>query len=360
MSDTELVSTEPQLRSPEDSVPQDWARLADHLGRHGMALSLAEPPRQFTGGLANLNYLLLVDGREAVLRRPPLGTLPPGAYDMGREFGILQRVSKGFALAPEALHLGDDPAVLGAPFQIIEFRRGFSVRGTLPDALTRVPNIGKRLADTMIDVMVKLHAVDTDALGLGDLGRPQGFLQRSVEGWSKRALIATEGCTSPLIPELSDWLRKHLVPDGPFALLHNDIKLDNILLDGSSLAPVAVLDWDQSTRGDALFDLATTLSYWTESTDPTAMHTLQQMPTAHPGFPTREEAAKAYAKASGRDLSDFRFYRVLAMLKLAVIFHQLHARYRQGATQDPRYAGFGALADGILEFTHTVARGDVF
>lgn len=360
MTESEIVSTEPQLRSVQDSVPQDWLRLAGHLAKHGMTLSLDKPPRQFTGGLANLNYLVVIDGREAVLRRPPPGKLPPGAYDMGREFSILKRVSRGFGLAPAALYLGDDPEVLGAPFQIIEFRRGLAVRGSMPEALAAMPDIGKRLGDTMIDVLVKLHAVDTDALGLGDLGRPDGFLQRAVEGWSKRALIATEGSTSPLIPELSEWLRKHLVPDGPFALLHNDIKLDNILLDGRSLSPVAVLDWDQSTRGDALFDLATTLSYWTEANDPPAMHTLRQMPTAHPGFPTREQAAQAYAKATGRDLSDFRFYRVLAMFKLAVIFHQLHARYRQGATQDPRYAGFGELADGILEFTHTVARGDTF
>ena len=291
----EAVGTEPQLRSLQDSVPQDWPRLAAHLARHGLALSLDLPPRQFAGGLANLNYLIVVDGREAVLRRPPLGKLPPGAYDMGREFGILKLLSKGLDLAPAALHLGDDPAVLGAPFQIIEFRRGFAVRGTLPAPLAAIPDIGR-----------------------------------------------------------------HLVPDGPAALLHNDMKLDNILLDGRSLAPVAVLDWDQCTRGDALFDLATTLSYWTESTDPDAMQTLQQMPTAHPGFQTRSQAAQAYAKAAGRDLSDFKFYRVLAMFKLAVIFHQLHARYRQGATQDARYAGFGTLADGILEFTHIVARGDVF
>lgn len=360
MATTEIVSTEPQLRSAQDSVLQDWHRLASYLAQHGLALSLDQPPRQFAGGLANLNYLITIDGREAVLRRPPLGKLPPGAYDMGREFGILDRLSKGLDLAPAALHLGADPEVLGAPFQIIEFRRGFAVRSTLPQALAVMPDIGQRLGDTLIDVLVRIHSVDTEALGLGDLGRPEGFLQRAVEGWNKRALIATEGSTSPLIPSLSDWLRRHLVPDGRAALLHNDIKLDNILLDGRTLAPVAVLDWDQSTRGDALFDLATMLSYWTESSDPAAIQALQQMPTAYPGFPTRQQAAQAYAKATGRDLSDFRFYRVLAMFKLAVIFHQLHARYRHGATQDPRYAGFGKLADGILEFTHTVASGDVF
>lgn len=355
-----LIDTQPQLRTLEESVPQGWPKLAAYLAGHGIALSLDPPPRQFSGGLANLNYLIMADGKEAVLRRPPLGILPPGAYDMGREFGILDRLSRGLDLAPAAIHLCTDPEVIGAPFQIIEYRRGFAVRNALPPVLKEIKDIGVRLSGLMIDVLVRVHAVDTEVLGLGDLGRPDGFLRRAAEGWSKRALIATQGSTSPLIPELSDWLQRNLVPDGKPALLHNDIKLDNILLDGATLAPVAVLDWDQCTRGDALFDLATTLSYWTEEHDPPAMHRLQQMPTAHRGFLTREQAALAYAKATGRDLSDFRFHRVLAIFKLAVIFHQLHARYRQGATQDPRYAGFGELADGILEFAHTVAKGEVF
>lgn len=354
------IDTAPSLRAATDSVPQPWARLSAHLARVGLQFNPDPPPRQFSGGLANLNYLIVVDGHEAVLRRPPMGTLPPGAYDMGREFRILSRLSQGLALAPAGIHLGEDPAVLGAPFQIIEFRRGFAVRSELPPALLALPDIGARLGRTLIDVLLRIHAVEPQSVGLDTLGRPEGFLQRAVEGWSQRALIATEGCTSALIPELSRWLRAQRVPDGPAVLLHNDLKLDNILLHGQTLAPVAVLDWDQGTRGDALFDLATTLSYWTEAGDPPVMHELQQMPTAHPGFPTRLEAAQAYARASGRDLSDFRFYRVLAMLKLAVIFHQLHARYRQGATREPRYAGFGRLADGLLEFAQDVARGHCF
>ena len=175
-----LVDTSPQLRAAADSVPQDWTRLAAHLARHGMELSQAPPPRQFSGGLANLNYLVHVDGREAVLRRPPPGDLPPGSYDMAREFGILARVCKGLDLAPQALHLCADATVLGAPFQIHEFRRGFAVRATVPDALCGLPAIGERLAATMIDVLVRLHALDTEALGLGDLGRPQGFLELSL------------------------------------------------------------------------------------------------------------------------------------------------------------------------------------
>ena len=216
----------------------------------------------------------------------------------------------------------------------------------------------------MINVLVQLHAVDPATVGLDDLGRPPGFLERTVAGWIKRALISAEGREqSPchrLIAELSQWLRAHRVPDGPASLIHNDIKLDNILLDGQSLTPVAVLDWDQCTRGDSLFDLATTLSYYTEAGDPPAMHELKQTPTAIPGFPSRHEVAARYARMTGRDLSDFQFYRVLAIFKLAIIFQQLHQRHRSGTTDDPRYAGFGKVTDGVLEFAQLVARGELF
>jgi len=142
-------------------------------------------------------------------------------------------------------------------------------------------------------------------------------------------------------------------------MLHNDFKLDNLILD-ANLQPAAVVDWDQGTRGDGLFDLGTMLSYWTEAGDPPAMHDLRQMPTAAPGFWTREQAALRYAALTGRDLSDIRFHRVLGILKLGVIFLQLHGLHRRGATADPRYAGFGTLAEGLLEFAQDVRAGRVF
>lgn len=354
----------PQLRSPADSVVQDWPKLADYLQARGMRLDTSATPRQFAGGFANLNYLLRIDGTEAVLRRPPMGPLPPGAYDMGRESKILSRLHERFPLAPRALHLCLDAEVLGAPFQITEYRRGLSLRDPLPASLAGDAAICRQLGMTMIDVLSQLHRVDPADVGLADLGKPQGFLERAVEGWVKRAGIAVQAWATPrtsaLIAELATWLRANRVADGAAVLLHNDFKLDNLLLAPGTLRPVAVLDWDQGTRGDGLFDLATLLSYWSEAGDPPAMQQLQQMPTAQPGFPTRQQAAQAYAEATGRDLSDFRFYRVLASFKTAVIFQQLHARWQAGATQDARYASFGELSDGLLEFAQGIAVGHHF
>jgi len=342
-----------------DTPALDWDGLARHLAARGHRLSLDPPPRRFAAGLANLNFRIEFDGAAAVLRRPPPGDLPPGAYDMGREFRILSRLWRAFPLAPRGLFHEDDAAVLGAPFQILEYRRGFAVRAELPAPLAREPAIPAQLGRVLVEVLAQLHAVDPAAVGLGDLGHPDGFLQRTIEGWARRGEQARAHGPGRLLPELAGWLRAHRVPDGPPVLLHNDYKLDNLLLDPHTLAPVAVVDWDQGTRGDALFDLATLLSYWTEAGDPPAMHALSQMPSAAPGFPGRRQAAEHYARLSGRDLSGFRFHRVLGLFKLGVVFHQLHARYRQGKA-DARYAGFGQVADGILEFTEAVMRGEYF
>ena len=355
-----LVDVEPELRSQSESVPLNWVGLQAHMAAVGMRFEAHPVPRQFAGGLANLNYLVVIDGHEAVLRRPPLGTLPPGAYDMGREFRILQALSKAFPLAPKAIHLCTDADVIGAPFQIIEYRRGFAVRGArLPAALANAPDIGHRLSRTVIESLVALHRLDADKVGLGALGNPNGFLARARDGWIKRALLAVEA-PATAVSSLIDWLRAQAIPVSETTLLHNDFKLDNLLLDGATLMPVAVLDWDQGTRGDPLFDLATTLSYWVEPTDPVSMQALQQMPTAQPGFMSRREAAAFYAEQTGRDLSDFRFYRVLALFKLAVIFYQLHMRYREGVSTDPRYAGLDKIADGVMEFADLVAHGELF
>jgi aminoglycoside phosphotransferase (APT) family kinase protein len=354
------VSDEADLRSPEQSVPLDWAAARLYLARYGLTLGEAPPPRQFAGGLANLNYCISLNGRLAVLRRPPMGELPAGSHDMAREHRILSRLPDALPVAPRSLHLCTDPAVLGAPFQILEYRPGLVIRSTMPAELAGRPEVGARLSQVLLETLTAIGAIDTETIGLGDLGRPQGFLARAVAGWRKRGTAAQEDGTAALHQELGAWLEGHMVPDGPPALLHNDFKLDNLILNPHDLHPVAVVDWDQGTRGDALFDFATLLSYWVESDDPPAMHDMAQMPASEPGFLTRREAVAAYAAMSGRDLSDFPFYRVLAMYKLGVIFLQLGYRYRSGATTDPRYAGLSGIGTGILEFALEIAHGRAF
>lgn len=348
------------LRPAEQSVPLDWGAVGAYLARHGLRLDTDPPPRQFAGGLANLNYLIHLDGKPAVLRRPPLGELPAGAYDMSREFRILSRLPDALPFVPRGLFLGEDATVIGVRFQIIEYRPGLVIREHIPPELAGRPEVGDRLSQVLLETLAAIHAVDTAAVGLDDLGRPAGFLSRAVGGWRKRGLAALEAGTEALHQDLGRWLEEHLVPDGPPALLHNDFKLNNMILDPRDLSPVAVVDWDQGTRGDPLFDFATLLSYWLHTDDPPALHDMEQMPADEGGFWPREQAVAAYAALSGRDMSDFLFHRVLAVYKLGVIFLQLGYRWRSGATTEPRYAGLTAIGTGIVEFAHEIAQGRAF
>lgn len=352
------METGPSLKPESEQQDQDWPRLAAYLSGHGLTLDLTDcPPRQFAAGFGNLNFLIHVDGKPMVLRRPPLGPIPPGANDMGRESGILSNLWKEYPLAPRCRHACSDAEIIGAPFFIMDYRKGRVIGGEVPADIT----VGdrRRIGLDLMKVLADLHAVDPGAVGLDGLGRPEGFLARTIEGWSKRAHLAWGEDAPALVDVLCDWLRARVPATHAVALIHNDFKLDNVILDSDSLEPVAVLDWDMGTRGDPLFDLAVTLAYWTEPNDPEVMHKLNQMPTAAPGFPTRAEAMDAYASASGRNLADFTFQRVLGQFRLSVVFAQLHRRWREGGTKDPKFAEFGSLADGLLEFSHEIAQGRV-
>jgi aminoglycoside phosphotransferase (APT) family kinase protein len=279
---------------------------------------------------------------------------------MGREFRILSRLPNALPFVPRGLFLGADASVIGAQFQIIEYRPGLVIREHIPPDLAGRPEVGPRLSQVLLETMAAIHAVDTGAVGLDDLGRPAGFLARAVSGWRKRGMAALEDGTEKLHVELGGWLEAHQVPDGTPALLHNDFKLNNVILDPRDLSPVAVVDWDQGTRGDPLFDFATLLSYWVHPDDPPALHDMAQMPADEGGFWPREQAVASYAALTGRDMSAFLFHRVLAMYKLGVIFLQLGYRWRSGATTDPRYADLTAIGTGIVEFAYEIAQGRAF
>ncbi len=351
-------AAEPELLAPESETAQDWAALASHLAAHGFRFDpAADAPRQFAGGFGNLNYLIRLDDAPMVLRRPPMGDIPPGANDMKREHRILSRLWRAFPLAPRSVHYSPDVEILGNHFLIMEYRAGLCIGGSWPQFLTGRDDIGDRLGDMLVDTLVAFHAVGPEDVDLAGFGRPDGFLARAVAGWQKRMEMSCDEAPPAAGVAVADWLAANSVPDGAPTLLHNDFKLDNVLLDPETLAPVAVLDWDQGTRGDPLFDLATLLSYWAEAGDPPAMHGLAQMPSAGNGFPTRGEIVRRYAERSGRDVSDFLFHRVLAMFKLAVVFMQIYAQYRRGTSSDERFKRFGELIDGLMAFAHEVAQG---
>jgi aminoglycoside phosphotransferase (APT) family kinase protein len=316
--------------------------------------------RQFPSGASNLTYLLKIGDWEGVLRRPPLGPVPPKAHDMGRESHVLARLHEAYPLAPKPYFFCDDESVIGAPFYVMERRAGVVVDDSLPEGVEPNPQLCRGISRMVADTLAELHAVDPDEAGLGDLGRPEGFLERQVRGWIGRY----EGARTDALEEvgpLTRWLAGN-IPESPEpAIIHNDYKLNNLILNPDDLTDVrAVLDWEMATVGDPLFDLAVSMSYWTEPTDPEELKEVMPTVTSTPGFMSREEFMERYAKKSGRDLSDMHWYMVFGYFKLAVILQQIYARWRKGQTRDARFSDFDERVRTLILHAKTLAdRGDL-
>jgi aminoglycoside phosphotransferase (APT) family kinase protein len=309
---------------------------------------------QFAGGHANLTYLLRFgEGErsvEYVLRRPPLGPVAPGSHDMHREYRALSVLWKAFRPAPRAYLYCDDAEVMGAPFFVMERRRGIVVRGAVPPEFGggQDERANRQLSEVVIDTLAEFHAVDPAPIGLDSLGRdPAHFLERQVKGWADRYERAKTGSVA-VAEELVRWLVDHL-PDSPApTLLHNDWRLDNMAVDpGDPGRCVAVYDWDMCTVGDPLADLGTLLALWTNRGEgPVGT---SPMPTQTVGFMTRAEAVARYGERSGRDVSGVAYYDVFGTFKMGVVLQQIYFRYAQGQTQDQRFAGLEAAAAGLFE-----------
>ena len=328
----DLDALEPYLRE----------RLPETAGRFAV--------RQFGGGHANLTYLVAFGDSEYVLRRPPLGPVPPGAHDMRREYAVLSRLARAFPYAPRAFVSCTDPAILGVDFVVMERRRGEVIRTTLPPTLAGDPDARRRLGEHFVDVLAALHAVAYAQIGLAELGRPDGYLARQLAGWIQRwnaAETPGRADAGPLVARLAE----SIPVSGPPAIVHNDYKLDNAIVDERDPARiVAVLDWDMCTIGDPLVDLGYVLSLWPEPGEPVAPG-VGTMPTAVPGFPARSRLVERYARASGRDVSRIGWYHAFNIFRYAAIAQQIYARFVRGHTRDERFRHFDV---GV---TSLIARG---
>jgi aminoglycoside phosphotransferase (APT) family kinase protein len=339
----DLEAVELYLRAEVDDVPEGELKVS-----------------QFTSGASNLTYLLKVGDWEGVLRRPPLGPVPPKAHDMGRESGILARLNAVYPLAPRPYFFCEDETVMGAPFYVMERRKGVVLDNSFPEGVEHDEALCCGISRTLIDTLVALHAVDVSEAGLGDLGKPEGFLQRQTEGWISRYEKAKTDVIEEVEP-LTDWLASDIPESPPPAVIHNDYKLNNLVLDPEDLTEVrAVLDWEMATVGDPLFDLAVSLSYWIEADDPDELAAVMPTVTVTPGFMTRKELIDRYAERSGRDLSEMHWYVVFGYFKLAGILQQIYARYKNGQTTDQRFATFGDRVKTLILHAENLSRtGDV-
>ena len=337
--DTEAV--ERYLRSQVENMPE---------GNLGV--------RQFSSGASNLTYLLKIGDWEAVLRRPPLGPVPPKAHDMSRESLILSRIHPHFPLAPKLYSFCDDESVIGAPFYIMERRRGLVIDQSFPDEIEPTPELCLGLSETLCDTLVHLHAVDWKDAGLEDLGKPEGFLERQVKGWISRYEKAKTDEIEEVAP-LTEWLTGYVPQSPPAAIIHNDYKLNNFILNPNDpTEPVALVDWEMTTIGDPLFDLAVSLSYYIDPQDPEDLKQVIPTVTDSPGFMVRRDFMNRYAEQSGRDLSDMHWYMVFGYFKLAVIIQQIYARWKNGQTKDERFAIFGQRMRTVTVHAYRLSRSD--
>lgn len=318
-------------------------KLASYLRAHLPNLQAALTVRQFPAGFSNLTYLLQFGDRQLVLRRPPIGAKIKTAHDMGREFRILSHLHPVYRKVPEPLLFCEDEAVIGAPFYVMERVSGIILRAQPPEGYRLTPETMRRLSTAFVENLVEIHAIDYRGAGLGDLGSPQGYVNRQIEGWTRRYYNAQTDEVRE-INQLADWLRANLPHDSPGALIHNDYKYDNLVLSSNDIARViAVLDWEMATVGDPLMDLGTTLGYWVEPTDSEEWQRSGFVLTRLPGNLSRKEVVDYYAERSGRQVGDATFYYAYGLLKIAVIVQQIYFRYKQGLTRDSRFAGLGSL-----------------
>ncbi len=316
----------------DETALDTWFR--EHVAGYRGDLTL----EQFRRGHSNLTYLVSDGVDEWVLRRPPFGAPQGSAHDMGREYRILRGLHRALDLAPEAVAACEDPAVIGAPFFVMRRVRGVILRERWPAGVAVDAALERGLSEAFIETMARVHATDLEVAGLADMGRPEGYVERQVEGWSRRyARARTDDIES--IERVASWLDANRPADTPGVLIHNDLKYDNMVLDPGDLTRViGVLDWEMATVADRWMDLGTSLAYWRQVDDTPALHALPLGLPASDERMTRAEVVEAYARCIGEPVPDWTFYYAFGLFKVAVVAQQIYARFAAGATDDPRFA----------------------
>jgi aminoglycoside phosphotransferase (APT) family kinase protein len=313
---------------------------------------------QFPGGFSNLTYLIKAGEKEYVLRRPPFGASAKGGHDMGREFRVLSSLKNAhYNKIPTPLSIGvltdsmeASGEVLGAPFYVMQRLQGVILRAKDATNPALTPSVIALLCEKLIDNLADLHNLDIDSTGLAQLGKPEGYVQRQVEGWIQR-YAQSKTDEMPNMETIAEWMMQYKPIEQKTAFLHNDYKFDNVVWNEGLTDIIGVLDWEMSTVGDPLMDLGAALAYWCEADEPQFSKLFNL--TWINGALTRKEIVKIYADKTGRNVQDIVFYYVFGLYKNAVIMQQIYTRWKKGLTQDTR---FGALIQGVHELSNMAVK----
>lgn len=363
------VETERQVdpfvdEAPPETAPVregeglDWTRieryLRERLPPEAGSLDGDFDVLQFPNGSANLTYLLRFGRTELVLRRPPFGVLAPGAHDMKREFRVLSRLWRMFDAAPRAFIFCDDHAVGGADFFVMERRRGEVIRGVVPPSMRHHTDVGHRLGTALVDRIAEFHTLDPQAVDLGDLGRPDGFVARQLRGWKRRWDLVADERHDADMTALHRALEAAMPEAQRVSLVHNDLKLDNCMFDPADPDRVtAFFDWDMTTLGDPLIDVGTLLNYWPDPSDDETAKRFSHDGMGSMGLPPRHVVSERYAQRSRLDLEKIGWYEAFALWKTATVVQQLHHRWKVGDSSDPRME---TVADSLPRLVANAAR----
>ncbi len=332
-------------------VPTIAAWVREHAPEEVAPDLVGEPEvRQFSGGASNLTYELIWPNRSLVLRRPPHGALGGSAHNMHREHDLQAALAPVFPHVPRMIALCTDTSVLGADFYVMDKIEGTIVGRDLPSGMELAPEEARRLCENAFDVLVELHDVDVTAVPeLAQLDRGDGFAERQVHQWVERFRAAR----TPDVPDLEEtmaWLVARIPKDHPHTLIHNDFRLDNMVLDPADpTSVVGVLDWELATVGDPLMDLGGAMAYWVQADDDEVTQSLRLQPSSVPGMLTRAEIVQRYCAARGLTVTEqeWLFYEVFGLFRLAGIAQQIYHRYHEGHTSNPRFAAFGPMVTAL-------------
>jgi aminoglycoside phosphotransferase (APT) family kinase protein len=335
--------TKPIRRGEELNVESLQAFLRENLEINSGEIEIL----QFPAGSSNLTYCIKIGTEEYVLRRPPFGNQVKSAHDMSREFNVLTRLSEVYRPAPKPLIYCRDEGVIGSEFYLMERRNGLIIRGKSPAALENSSALQREVCESFIANLAELHALDYQKIGLGSLGKPDGYVVRQVEGWTKRYFNAKTDEHAELETAI-EWLKANIPNSTGAALIHNDYKFDNVMLDPEDLTKiVAVLDWEMTTIGEPLMDLGSSLAYWMSKDAGEGMLSMPFNPRLLMENITRRELVEMYEQKSGKRVSDILFYYIFGTFKLAVIAQQIYFRFVKGFTQDQRFAAFNVFIQNL-------------
>ncbi len=340
-----------QAKDLRDSDSFDIGSLNSWLQQAVPGLQGVPDVKQFSGGASNLTYLLSypaqADGQpvEYILRRPPPGHKAASAHDMKREYHVMKSLRPVFPYVPEMIAICDDAAVIGGDFYVMERLTGIIPRGNLPRGMSLSRSQARDLCLSTFDKLIDLHKVDYQAAGLSDLGKGQGYVRRQVEGWSSR-YEKSHTWNVPKFKKVIKWLKENQPEDIATCIIHNDFRLDNVVLNAANPGEIiGVLDWEMCTLGDPLMDLGGALAYWVEARDDFLMRAVRRQPSHLPGMLTRKQIVSYYCDKMGFDKSQWPFYEVFGLFRLAVIAQQIYYRYHHKQTDNPAFKNFWIIVN---------------